>query len=152
MIERRTKSFFNEIKLRVLRKISSWHHKFFSCGGKEILIKAVAQAVPTYAMSVFKLPLGLCDDMQGTIAKFWWGSTEVKKSIHWSRWEILSQAKIRGGLGFKDLSCFNQALVAKQGWRIIKDPDSLVAQILKARYFKHSSFLEAGLGSKLSYI
>ena len=152
MIGRRTQSFFNEIKLRVLRKISSWHHKFFSCSGKEILIKAVAQAVPTYAMSVFKLPLGLCDDMQGAIAKFWWGSTEVKKSIHWSRWEILGQAKIRGGLGFKDLSCFNQALVAKQGWRIIKDPDSLVAQILKARYFKHSYFLKAGLGSKPSYI
>ena len=71
MIERRTKSFFNEIKLRVLRKISSWHHKFFSCGGKEILIKAVAQAIPTYAMSVFKLSLGFCDDMQRAIAKFW---------------------------------------------------------------------------------
>ena len=76
----------------------------------------------------------------------------MKKSIHWSRWEILSQAKIRGDLGFKDFSCFNQALVAKQEWRIIKDPDSLVARILKARYFKHSSFLEAGLGSKPSYI
>ncbi|KAH9747206.1 reverse transcriptase domain-containing protein [Citrus sinensis] len=57
---------------------------FFSCGGKEILIKAVAQAVPTYAMSVFKLPQGLCDDMQKEIAKFWWGSSKEKKNIHWS--------------------------------------------------------------------
>lgn len=64
----------------------------------------------------------------------------------------MSQAKIRGGLGFKDLSCFNQVLVAKQGWRIMQAPDSLVARILKARYFKHSTFMEAGLGSKPSYI
>ena len=70
MIGRRTKSFFNEIKLKVLSKITSWKQKLISCGGKEILIKAVAQAVPTYAMSVFKLPLGLCNDMQGAIAKF----------------------------------------------------------------------------------
>lgn len=83
MIGRRTKSFFNEIKLRVLSKISSWQHRFFSSGGKEILIKAVAQSVPTYAMSIFKIPLGVCDDMQRAIAKFWWGSTEEKKSIHW---------------------------------------------------------------------
>ncbi|KAH9763516.1 reverse transcriptase domain-containing protein [Citrus sinensis] len=80
MIGKRTKGFFNEIKLRVLSKISGWQQNFFSCGGKEILIKAVAQAVPTYAMSVFKLPQGLCDDMQKEIAKFWWGSSKEKKT------------------------------------------------------------------------
>ncbi|XP_015384884.1 uncharacterized protein LOC107176611 [Citrus sinensis] len=95
MIGRRTKSFFNEIKLRVLSKISTWQHRFFSSGGKEILIKVVAQSVPTYAMSVFKILLGVCDDMQRAIAKFWWGSTEEKRSIHWSRSELLSQAKIK---------------------------------------------------------
>ncbi|KAH9657474.1 putative reverse transcriptase/RNA-dependent DNA polymerase [Citrus sinensis] len=100
--------------------------------GKKILIKAVAQSVPTYDMSVFKILLGVCDDMQRTIVKFWWGSTKEKRNIHWSRWELMSQAKIRGGLGFKDLSCFNQVLVAKQGWRIMQAPDSLVARILKA--------------------
>ena len=71
MVRRNKINFFNDIKLRILSKISSWQAKLFSCGGKEILIKAVAQAVPAYVMSVFKHPLGLCEDMQKAIARFW---------------------------------------------------------------------------------
>ncbi|KAH9768252.1 hypothetical protein KPL71_011548 [Citrus sinensis] len=63
MIERNKMNFFNDIKLRVISKVSSWQHKHFSKGDKEILIKAIAQAVPTYAMSVFKIPQGLYDDI-----------------------------------------------------------------------------------------
>ncbi|KAL9448689.1 hypothetical protein AB3S75_016060 [Citrus x aurantiifolia] len=64
----------------------------------------------------------------------------------------MSYAKARGGLGFRDLSSFNQALVAKQGWRIMQSPNSLVAKVLKARYFKHDGFMNAKLGSKPSFV
>lgn len=70
MVGRKRTSFFNDIKLKVLSKISNWQHKFFSSGGKEVLIKAVAQAVPAYAMSVFKIPLAICNDIQRAIARF----------------------------------------------------------------------------------
>lgn len=53
MVRRKRSSFFNDIKLKVLSKITNWQHKFFSCRGKEVLIKVVAQAIPAYAMSVF---------------------------------------------------------------------------------------------------
>ncbi|KAH9668523.1 reverse transcriptase domain-containing protein [Citrus sinensis] len=72
MIGRKKMSFFKDVKLKVLSKISSWHHKMFSSGGKEVLIKEVAQAIPAYAISVFKLPKGLCEDIQRAIAKFCW--------------------------------------------------------------------------------
>lgn len=152
MVGRRKISFFNEIKLRVLSKLSSWQSKKFSCGGKEVLIKAVVQAIPAYAMSVFKILQGLCEDIEKVISRFWWGSSDTHRSIHWTRWKRLSHAKIRGGLGFREFSCFNQALIAKQGWRILHNPESLMAQILKAKYFKHSSFMEAKLGSNPSYV
>lgn len=100
MIGRKKRGFFSDIKLRVISKISSWHHKFLSSEGKEVLIKAVAQAVPAYAMSVFQLPSGICDGIQQAIARFWWSSNIHKRGIHWARWEKLSQAKQRGGLGF----------------------------------------------------
>ncbi|KAH9800659.1 hypothetical protein KPL71_000753 [Citrus sinensis] len=108
----------------------------FSSGGKEILIKAVAQAVPAYAISVFKLPKGLCEDIQKAIAKFWWGSKKDRHKIHWLRWDSLSKAKSRGGMGFRDLTSFNQALVAKQGWRLLRFPNSLMARVMQAKYYK----------------
>lgn len=150
MVGRRKISFFNEVKLRVLNKLSNWQNKNFSSGGKEVLIKAVVQAIPAYAMSVFKIPQGLCDEIEKAIARFLWGSSNTHKSIHWARWERLCHGKIRGGIGFRDFSSFNQALIAKQGWRILQKPDSLMAKILKAKYFKHSNFMEAKLGSNPS--
>lgn len=66
----KTMSFFNELKLKLLSKISNWQHKLFSSGGKEVLIKAVAQAVLAYVMSVFKVPLTLCENIQKAITKF----------------------------------------------------------------------------------
>ncbi|XP_024041979.1 uncharacterized protein LOC112099106 [Citrus clementina] len=136
----------------MVSKISNWQYKFFSSGGKEVLIKAVAQAVPAYAMSVFKFPIELCDDIQMAMAKFWWRSKEDKRGIHWARWEKMSQAKSRGGLGFREMSSFNQALMAKQRWRLLQYPHLLVTKVLKARYFQKSDFLRAQAGSNPSYI
>ena len=53
MIGRKRNSFFNDIKLKIFNKISSWQHKFFSYRRKEVLIKVVVQAIPAYTMSVF---------------------------------------------------------------------------------------------------
>ncbi|KAH9696063.1 putative reverse transcriptase/RNA-dependent DNA polymerase [Citrus sinensis] len=103
-------------------------------------------------MSVFRLPKGLCDDIQKSIAKFWWGSREDRYGIHWSRWDKMSQAKSRGGLGFRDLTSFNQALVAKQAWRLLQLPNSLLARVLQAKYYKYSSLLNATAGSNPSFI
>lgn len=152
MVGRRKIRFFSNIKLRVLNKLSSWQHKSFSCGGKEVLIKAVVQAVPAYAMGIFKLPQALCEDIERATARFWWGSSENHRCIHWAKWERLCHAKIRGGMGFKDCSSFNQALIAKQGWRILRNPESLMEKILKAKYFKNSGFMEAKLGSSPSFV
>ena len=80
-----------------------------------MLIKDVAQAVPAYTMSVFKIPMGLCNEIQQSIAGFWWSKRNEKSGIFWTKWESMSQAKSRGGMGFRDISSFNQALVAKQG-------------------------------------
>ena len=44
-----------------------------SKASKEVLIKAVAQSILTYTMSVFQPPMKLCDELDAMRAKFWWG-------------------------------------------------------------------------------
>ncbi|KAL5565122.1 hypothetical protein UlMin_028286 [Ulmus minor] len=58
----------------------------------------------------------------------------------------------RGGMGFRNLGCFNQALLAKQGWRLIRNPDSLVGKVLKACYFPNGDFLNARKGKHASLV
>ena len=72
-------------------------------------MKAIVQAIPTYAMSLFKLPKGFVEDIHKACAKFWWGSSDDKNKVHWGSWKKLCKSKDRGGLGFCDLSVFNQA-------------------------------------------
>lgn len=83
--------------------------------------------------------------------EFWWSSGSNRKKIAWVAWERLCKSKELGGLGFKDLEKFNQSLLAKQAARVFNNPDSLLAQVLKQRYFKNNSFLECGLGSRPSF-
>jgi hypothetical protein len=69
---------FNYLKDRVWRKVQGWLEMLLSFGGKEVLIKSVAQAIPTYSMSCFKLPRGLCQHINGLLRNFWWGSKDGK--------------------------------------------------------------------------
>jgi hypothetical protein len=66
-------------------------------------------------------------------------------------WTRLGLPKQRGGLGFRDLEVFNLALLAKQGWRLIQQPNSLLAKVLKGKYFLRDSFLQAKLGANPSF-
>ena len=74
---------FAEIKEKVGKKLAGWKEKMLSMGGKEILIKAVAQTIPIYTMSCFQLPNGLCDDLESMMRNFWWGQKDQETKIAW---------------------------------------------------------------------
>ena len=117
-----------------------------------MLIKAVAQSIPTYMMGVFQLPVKLCDELNAMCARFWWGQIGNEKKIHWKIWNILSQLKKEGGMGFRELRSFNLAILAKQGWRLIQEQGSLLYGYFKVRYFPRGSFLEAKDVPNSSYV
>lgn len=144
------KEAFRYIKDRIWSRIQGWREKLLSKAGKEILIKAVAQAIPTYAMSCFDLTKEFCDELSTMICRYWWSQQE-KDKMHWLSWDKLLQPKKDGGLGFRDLYHFNMAMLGKKIWRLIQNPETLCARLLKARYFPYGDILNAEARAGSSY-
>jgi hypothetical protein len=71
--------------------------------------------------------------------------------MYWRSWEWLSYPKSLGGMGFRDLSLFNQAMLGRQGRRLLTEPTSLCARVLKGRYFPHTDFWHAPKPRSSSY-
>jgi hypothetical protein len=59
-VGRSTNGACKYLKDSVWRKVQGWLEKMLASARKEVLIKSVAQAIPTFSMSCFKLPGGLC--------------------------------------------------------------------------------------------
>ena len=151
LVGKSKRNTFAQLKQRVANKVSGWKEKLLSSAGKEVLIKPVAQAVPSYTMSCFKLPNKLCDELTSLVRQFWWGQVRDEKKLAWMSWEKMCLPKERGGLGFRDLKTFNLALLAKQGWRLQTNSSSLFYRVYKAKYFPSCDFVDAQLGGQPSY-
>lgn len=95
--------------------------------------------------------MSICDDINASLARFWWGDGDTYSKIHWKSWQYLGKSKLDGGLRFRDLSSFNIALLAKQCWGLITEPDSLWARVIKARYFPNCDFTKAIKGYRASW-
>lgn len=67
-------------------------------------------------MGCFKIPLGLCHEIEALVKKFFYGQRGDRRKIHWVRWDELTKSKLVGGMGFQDLALHNDSLLAKQAW------------------------------------
>ena len=152
LVGRGKRKAFNRIKDQVGRKIAGWKGNLLSNAGRETLIKAVAQATPTYTMSVFKLPDSLCQELNLMMGNFWWGQKGRERRMAWVSWEKLCKPKSDEGIRFRDFKALNLALLAKQGWRMLENPNALVHRVYKAKYFANESFLNAQVGRRPSYV
>jgi hypothetical protein len=112
-IGRAKSQVFSYILDRVGKKLKGWKEKNLSFAGRATLIKAVAQAIPTYLMSIYLIPKGLCHKMESMISNFWWGSNVDSKKIHWTSWEKKLQTETRRRDGIQESNYFQSSSVSK---------------------------------------
>nr|DAD46191.1 TPA_asm: hypothetical protein HUJ06_004421 [Nelumbo nucifera] len=126
-IGRKKNEVFRFIRDCLWQRLQGWKSKLLSRVGKEVLIKYVAQAVPSYCMSTFMIPVSLSKELERMMNSFWWGNSNSNE----------------GGMGFRDMQPFNLEMLAKQGWNIISNPNALVCRVFKAKYFPRGNFLHS---------
>ncbi|XP_019091159.1 PREDICTED: uncharacterized protein LOC109128743 [Camelina sativa] len=133
---------FSYVRDCLQSRTTGWSARLLSKGGKEVMVKSVATAVPTFVMSCYRLPKTITSKLTSVVANFWWSTNGQSGGMHWIAWEQLCCSKQLGGLGFKSIDDFNTALLAKQLWRLLEYPNSLFARVFKSRYYRNSDPLD----------
>lgn len=151
LVGRSRRNAFSNIKTRIWEKLNRWKEKILSQARKEVLLKAVIQAMLTYTMSVFQLPKSLFREINSMMGKFWWGHKAKDNKIAWMSSKKLGLAREKWGMGYRHLELFNLALLSKQGWRLTQNTESLVAKLFKEKYYVSETFLDSNLGWKPSF-
>ena len=93
-------------------------------------------------MSCYRLPKATVKKLTSAVAQFWWSPGGSTKGMHWKSWDKVYINKDKSGLGFKDLTDFNKAMLGKKLWRLIEKPNTLFARVFKGRYYRNTSTLE----------
>ena len=89
--------------MRLAKCLKEWEDNYLAMGGTEINIMVIAQALPVYIMSVFRVQTGLCEELMRMIHHFWWGAEKGKRKTHCVNWDFMVRHKRKGGMGLKTL-------------------------------------------------
>jgi hypothetical protein len=148
------KRAFQGIIDKVYSRIDGWRAKTLSQAGRLVLIKSVAAALPSYAMSTFLLPMSFCNELDRIFRNFWWGFPAKKsRNLSLKAWDSLCIPKLLGGLGLRKMREVNLALVSKLGWKLLTKTDSLWVSQLHCKYLKSCTFLSPpSLSSSSSWL
>ncbi|CAN0925165.1 hypothetical protein LINGRAHAP2_LOCUS34604 [Linum grandiflorum] len=131
-VGRNKRAIFKHLKERIWNCIQTWRSQRISSTRREVLIKAVAQAIPTYFMNTFLFTDGMIKEIERLMNGYWWGSGGGGGGVvRWLRWERLSIRKEFGGMVFRDPLGFVLAMLGKQGWNFFTDSNALVSRNTK---------------------
>ena len=106
-----------------------------SYAGRLSLIKYVVIGSLNYYFQIYKWPSSLLSLLVRSIRNFLWtGNLETRKSIVVA-WKKVCRPCVDGGLGLRDLTLQNEALLKKLAWNVLTK-ESQVFRFLRARFFK----------------
>ncbi|CAL1363580.1 unnamed protein product [Linum trigynum] len=131
-----TRGRYQDLFLKIQRKLAPWKAKQLSLAARLTLVKSVTASIPVYPMQVELMPKMICKSLDRVNRGFLWGDSEEKKKLHLVRWQQLTLPKEQGGLGLRPAREVNLAMLAKCGWRLLTEKETLWAQLMRSKYGK----------------
>ena len=98
---------------------------YLSIAGSVALIEVVTSRIPNYTMMTTALPINICDKIDKMNRNFLWGDIEGWKRVHLVNWDLVCKSNDQGGLGIRKVRENNVANLAKLGWNVVKNCNSL---------------------------
>ncbi|KAL9684154.1 hypothetical protein QQ045_021588 [Rhodiola kirilowii] len=115
-------------------KLASWRSVNLSMAGRVVLIKSALCNLPLFYASMYKIPVGVVQEMEKIQRRFLWGSSEVKRKIHYVGWSKITKPKKFGGLGIHRLVDMNLVLLSKWWWNLITGKGGLWRRMVLEKY------------------
>ena len=119
--------------------------------GRIFLIKSVLSFIPLFYLSLFKMPVGVANEIVSIQRNFLWGWGSDGRKVAWASWKKVCEAREDGGLGVLDLRIFNSALLGKWIWRLGLDKGGFWKEVLVSKYGGWRN-LRAGRGGSSEFL
>ena len=130
----KSEAVWDNIEERVCKRLALWKRNYISKGGKVTLIKSTLASLPLYQMSMVRMPVIVAKRLEKLQRNFLWGGGALEKKAHLEKWEVVCTGKGLGGLGLRNLSLMNKALLGKWIWRFASDMDCNWKSLIAFKY------------------
>ena len=127
-------SVWNSVVEKIEKLLASWQTLYLLKGGRLTLLKSTLSSLPTYFLSLFTIPASVAQRIEKLQRNFLWGGIGDEMKYHLVRWDQVCSPMDCGGLGVKNLTLFNKALLGKWLWRFGVEENHLWPRVIVAKY------------------
>ncbi|VFQ83143.1 unnamed protein product [Cuscuta campestris] len=126
---------FAPLIAKVDENIRKWNTKSLSSAGSLELIRSVIQGIEGFWFQAFPIHKSVLDRITTLCRAFLWGCKFCKVA-----WDDICKPKEEGGLGLRNSTIWNRALLAKCFWNIAANKETLWIQWVHSIYLQGSDF------------
>ena len=129
-------SEWNQVEERFKKRLSCWKSKFLSVGGRLVLINSVLSSIPLFMFSMFEVPKGVLERLDGYRSRFYWKNEGLL--VPCAKWGTLCTPKELGGLGILDLDIQNKCFLSKWLFRLLNS-EGIWQSLLCRKYLNNKT-------------
>ncbi|RVX05015.1 putative mitochondrial protein [Vitis vinifera] len=137
--------FWDPVIERISRRLDGWQKAYLSFGGRITLIHSCLSHIPSYFLSLFKIPNSVVAKIERLQRDFLWSGVGEGKRDYLVSWDIVCKSRVKGGLGFGKISLRNLALLGKWLWRYPRKSTTLWHQVILSIYGTHTNGWDANI-------